>query len=71
MFKRGRNDNGIMDEKFFGNNRSFAELQLIAKLKFDDFFVRGRPKSLNQINLDSGVEFDLNCYMRIHEALQF
>ncbi len=71
MFKRGRNDNGIMDENFFGNNRSFAEFQLIAKLRFDDFFIRGRPKSLNQINLDSGVDFDLNCYMRIHESLQF
>jgi hypothetical protein len=71
MFKRGRNDNGILDENFFGNNRSFAERELISKLKFDDFFVRGRPKSLHQINLDSGVEFDLNCYMRVHESLQF
>jgi hypothetical protein len=71
MFKRGRNDNGILDENFFGNNRSFADFQQIAKLKFDDFFVRGRPKSLHQTNMDSGVEFDLNCYMRIHESLQF
>jgi hypothetical protein len=71
MFKRGRNDDGILDENFFGFNRSFAEFMRIAKMKFDDFFVRGRPKSLNQLNLDSGIDFDLNCYMRIHEALQF
>jgi hypothetical protein len=44
MFKRGRNDNGIMDENFFGNNRSFAEFQQIAKLKFDDFFCKGKAK---------------------------
>jgi hypothetical protein len=71
MFKRGRNDNGILDENFFGNYRTSEELQKIAKLGFDDFFVRGRPKTLHQLNLDTGIEFDLNCYMRLHEALQF
>jgi hypothetical protein len=25
MFKRGRNDNGILDENFFGNYRTFEE----------------------------------------------
>ncbi len=71
MFKQGRNDNGILDENFFGNHRTFEELQKIARLGFDDFFVRGRPKTLHQLNLDTGIEFDLNCYMRLHEALQF
>jgi hypothetical protein len=32
MFKRGRNDNGILDENFFGNHRTFEELQKIAML---------------------------------------
>ncbi len=71
MFKRGRNDNGILDENFFGNRRTFEELQKIARLVLDDFFVRGRPKTLHQLNLDTGIEFDLNFYMRLHEALQF
>ncbi len=71
MFKRGRNDNGILDKNFFGNRRSFEDLLKIARLTFGDFFVRGRPKTLHQLNYDTGIEFDLNCYMRLHAAFQF
>ncbi len=35
MFKRGRNDNGILDENFFGHHRTFEKLQQVAKLAFD------------------------------------
>jgi hypothetical protein len=71
MFKRGRNDTGILDKNFFGNRRTFEDLQKIARLTFGDFFVRGRPKTLHQLNFDTGIEFDLNCYMRLHTAFQF
>jgi hypothetical protein len=71
MFKRGRNDNGLLDENFFGRNLSFETYSKIACLKFDDFFTNGRQKTLDQLCDDSGVNFSLVTYMRIHEALQF
>jgi hypothetical protein len=71
MFKRGRNDNSILDENFFGPARSYEELKKIAKLSFVDFFIRGRSKSLDHLCADTGIDFNLNDYMRIHEALQF
>jgi hypothetical protein len=71
MFKRGRNDNGILDENFFGPARSYEELKKIAKLTYDDFVIRGRSKSLDHLCADTGINFNLNDYMRIHEALQF
>jgi hypothetical protein len=37
LFRRGRNDDGLLCERFFGNN--FGDLCKIAKLKFEDFFI--------------------------------
>jgi hypothetical protein len=59
----------MLCEGFFGNN--FEELKKIAKLKFEDFFVRRAAKSLDEINREFQVNFTLVTYMRLHEALQF
>jgi hypothetical protein len=52
FFRRGRNDDNILCSRFFGNN--YEELRKISKLKFEDFFVRRVPQSLDEIN----IEFD-------------
>jgi hypothetical protein len=70
FFRRGRNDNGILCERFFGNN--YEELRKISKLKFEDFFVRRNvPKSLDELNREFSTNFTLVTYMRLHEALEF
>ncbi len=70
FFRRGRNDNGILCERFFGNN--YEELRKISKLKFEDFFVRRDvPKSLDELNREFSTTFALVTYMRLHEALEF
>jgi hypothetical protein len=70
FFRRGRNDNGILCERFFGNN--YEELRKISKLKFEDFFVRRNvPKSLDELNREFSINFMLVTYMRLHEALEF
>jgi hypothetical protein len=43
MFKRGRNNNGILDENFFGPACTFEEYKLIARLSFEDFLAEGGP----------------------------
>jgi hypothetical protein len=42
----------------------------ISKLRFDNFFVRRRPKSLNDLNNEYELNLSLVVYMRLHEALQ-
>jgi hypothetical protein len=69
LIRRGRNDNGLLCENFFGRNKPFDTFVKIAKLKFEDFFVRNGPKSLHQINVELGLDFSLAEYLRIHEAL--
>jgi hypothetical protein len=71
MFKRSRNDNGILCENFFGRNNSYETFCKIAKLKFEDFFELNTPKSLDNLNLEFGLNFTLVTYMRLHEAFQF
>jgi len=71
MFKRGINDNGILCENFFGRNLEFSEYGKIAKLRFEDFFDRGRAKLLEVLNEEYDVNFSLVTYMRVHGALQF
>jgi hypothetical protein len=71
MFQRSRNDNGILDEVFFGRDIGYDELKKIAKLKFEDLFVRGGPKSLFETNREFGINLSLVTYMRLHEALEF
>jgi hypothetical protein len=53
-FRRGRGDDGMLCERFFGNN--YDELRKIASLKFEDFFVRRTPTSLDEVNR----EFNIN-----------
>jgi hypothetical protein len=74
-FRRGRNDNGLLCERFFGFNRldpnSEIELRKIALLKFENFFSHGGAKTLDEINREYDLNFNLVTYMRLHEALQF
>jgi exonuclease III len=69
FFRRGRNDNGILCENFFGARGNFDLCAKLAKLKFEDFFIRGGPKSLADLNNDYDLNFSLVTYMRLHEAL--
>jgi hypothetical protein len=71
LIKRGRNDNGILCEGFFGRNNTFETFEKVAKLKFEDFFVRNGTKTLHNLNLDYNLDFSLVDYMRLHEALSF
>jgi hypothetical protein len=71
IFKRGRGDDGILDENFFGRNYTFEDFKKIACITYDDFFSNGRQKTLDMLCDDTGINFNLVTYMRIHEALQF
>jgi hypothetical protein len=71
MFKRGRNDDRLLDENFFGRNLSFTDLKKTACLKFEDFFINRRQKTLDLLCDDTGINFSLVTYMRIRESLQF
>jgi len=72
FFRRGRNDDRILCERFFGLNvNDHFELRKIAKLKYDDFFVRRAAKSLDEINREFNLNFSLVTYMRLHEALRY
>jgi hypothetical protein len=59
----------MLCERFFGNN--YGELEKIAKLKFEDFFNRRAPKTLDEINREFSLNLTLVTYMRLHEALEF
>jgi hypothetical protein len=71
MFKRGRNDNGILCENFFGRQNSYEFFKKISELKFEDFFERGRARSLDNFNNSQNLEISLVTYMRLHGAFQF
>ncbi len=68
-FRRGRNDDGILCENFFGARGNFAPCTKLAGLRFENFFVRGGPKSLADLNTEYDLNFSLVTYMRLHEAL--
>jgi hypothetical protein len=70
LFKRGRNSNELLCEGFFGRDLPFEEYKKIARLKYEDLFMRGGPKSLHSLNLDFNLNLNLVVYMRLHEALQ-
>jgi hypothetical protein len=59
----------MLDENFFGRNLSFEDFKKIACLKYDDFFINGRQKSLDTLCDDTGINFSLVTYMRVHESL--
>jgi hypothetical protein len=69
FFRRGRNDDRMLCERFFGNN--FVELEKIAKLKYEDFFTRRATKTLDEVNREFNLNLTLVTYMRLHEALEF
>jgi hypothetical protein len=70
MFQRSRDDNGMLDEIFFGRDTGYDDLVKIAKLKFEDLFTRGGPKSLFETNREFDINLSLVTYMRLHEALE-
>ncbi len=59
MFKRGRNDERMLDENFFGRNLSFDDLKKISCLKYDNLFINGRQKTLDMLCDDTGINFSL------------
>jgi len=69
LITRNRNDKALLCEKFFGFENERTIIPKIAKLKYDDFFVRRRPKSLHEINQEFGINLSLNTYLRLFEAL--
>ncbi len=71
LFVRGKGDNGILCRNFFGNGTPVNLLKKIAKLKLEDLLMRGGLKSLAQINTEFEVDFTLNTYMRLSEALTY
>jgi hypothetical protein len=71
FFRRGRDDDRLLCENFFDTRDNFDMNCKIAKLKFEDFFVRNQPKSQNSLLVEFGIDLNLVTYMRLHEALQF
>jgi hypothetical protein len=71
FFRRGRGDAGILCENFFGTRNNLEQNKILAKLKYEDFFVRGRPKSLEDLNTEFDLNFSLVTYMRLYESMQF
>jgi hypothetical protein len=71
LFKRGRNDNRILCERFFGFGANSERIQKIARLKYEDFFNRAGSKTLEEVNQQYDLDFTLVDYMRIHESLEF
>jgi hypothetical protein len=71
FFRRGRDDERLLCENFFDTRNNFELTCKIAKLKFEDFFVRNRAKSQNDLLTEYGIDLNLVTYMRLHEALQF
>jgi hypothetical protein len=46
IFKRGRGDNRILDENFFGRNYSFDDYKKIACITYEDFFYQWQAKNV-------------------------
>jgi len=71
LFVRGRRDNGLLCRQFFGRNTPNNIIEIIANLKLEDFVERNAIKTLDQLNMDTRLNFTLVEYMRISEALAF
>jgi hypothetical protein len=71
IFRRSRVDNGLLCERFFGTRNDFNMNKKLSVLKYADFFIRGGPKSLEDINMEFSLNLTLVTYMRLHESLQF
>jgi hypothetical protein len=69
--KRGRDDNGLLCENFFGREIPVLEFEKIAKITMGDLLVRGNLKSLDAISDELGVNFSLATYLRLSEAIAF
>jgi hypothetical protein len=71
LFVRGRRDNGLLFRQFFGRNTPNNIIEIIANLKLEDFVERNAIKTLDQLNMDTCLNFTLVEYMRLSEALVF
>jgi hypothetical protein len=71
MFKRSAVDNRILDPQFFNQNVPILDLERVGRLRVRDFLVPGTNnlKSLDELNDDTGINFNLVTYMRIGESL--
>jgi hypothetical protein len=50
----------------FEQNRPRLNLEMVSRLKFSDFFQDNVPVSLDNLCANTGIEFSLVTYMRIH-----
>jgi hypothetical protein len=66
---RGEQDTRILDKSFFDSNIPRLNIEQISALKVKDFFQGNLFKSLDELNLDTGINFSLLTYMRLRESL--
>ena len=68
LLKRGRGDNRKINLNFFSGNLPRLEDQSINKVTISDVFTGGRLLSLDEISLNTGLDFNLATYLRLQEC---
>ena len=68
LLKRGRGDNRKINLNFFSGNIPRLENQSIKKVTVSDVSIGGRLLSLDEISLNTGLDFNLATYLRLQEA---
>jgi hypothetical protein len=56
----------MLTTMLFEQNRPRLNLEMVSRLKFSDFFQGNVPVSLDNLCANTGIEFNLVTYMRIH-----
>jgi exonuclease III len=67
--RRDPMDAGILDRNFFEQNIPRLNLDSVSRLKVKDFISGEQFKSLDEITLDTGINFSLVTYMRLRTAI--
>jgi exonuclease III len=70
LIVRGHQDGRLLNVQFFSSNIPRLDMERVAKLKVKDFFSGNDFKTLDQLCEDTGINFNLLTYMRLHESLQ-
>ena len=68
LLKRGRGDNRRINLNFFSGNLPRLEEQSINKIVISDVSTGGRLLSLDEISLNTGLDFNLATYLRLQEC---
>jgi Reverse transcriptase (RNA-dependent DNA polymerase) len=66
---RGEQDTRILDKNFFESNIPRLNIEQISALTVKDFFQGNLFKSLDELILDTGINFSLLTYMRLRESI--